>query len=202
MLKRSLAYSPYIMYVFFLFWIPIYHLFLIFQNAPKVVQKRTPSKKLHKMFKTDMYLQYSQTYVWVSASKHSMWARKRHSVHYMHFSSRALDFANSSKMQRMFYCFWGEPFQWRFPSRHLHRSLLYSAHRSHCLCFSIFVLYFLQYRFLYHCTFSYVVSKKKTYKSFAKFLMKNSCVIEKYIINVTYFENDVDALFSKKKHVK
>ena len=38
--------------------------------------------------------------------------------------------------------FFGEPFQWRFPSQHLHRSRLCFTHRSRCFCFSIFVLYF------------------------------------------------------------
>ena len=40
------------------------------------------------------------------------------------------------------FCFWRKPLQWRFPSRHLHQSLICSAHCSRCLCFSIFDLYF------------------------------------------------------------
>ena len=61
------------------------------------------SKKLHKMFKTDIYLQYSQTYMLVSASEHSRRAHRRHSIHYIYFSWRALDFTDpSQKMHRMF----------------------------------------------------------------------------------------------------
>ena len=35
----------------------------------------------------------------------------------------------------------------------------------------------------------YVVSKKKTYKLFMKFLMIKPCVFEKYIVNVIYVVN-------------
>ena len=41
-LNFSLPYSLYIMYVFISFWVSIYHFFKIFQNAPRVVRKRTP----------------------------------------------------------------------------------------------------------------------------------------------------------------
>ena len=53
--------------------------FSIFKNAAKVVPKRTrvqkptPWKKSHKMFKTDIHSQYSQTYTWGPASKHPTW---------------------------------------------------------------------------------------------------------------------------------
>ena len=143
-----------------------------------LVQKPIPWKKSPNMFETDIYLQYSQTYMWVSASKHlSPRAHRRHSVHYI------------TKCKKCF-CFWGEPFQWQFPSRHLHRSLLcYALHR-HCLCSSIFVLYFSSVSVLVPLYDFYVVSKKETYKLFTKLLMINPCVIEKYIVNVTYVVND------------
>ena len=80
------------------------------------------------------------------------------------------------KMQTMFFSFWGEPFQRRFASRHLHRGLL--------------VLYFSLVSVFVPLYDLYVVSETKTYKLFAKFLMINSCVIEKYIVNVIYVVND------------
>ena len=66
------------------------------------------------------------------------------------------------KMQKM--ClFLGEPFQWWCPSRHIHRSLLCSAHRSH-LYFSIFDLYFSSVSVFVPLYDLYVVIKKATYK--------------------------------------
>ena len=93
------------------------------------------------------------------------------------------------KMHRMF-LFSEEPFQLRFPSRHLHGNLLCSAHRSGCLNFSIFVLYFFSMSVFVQLYDLYVMSRKKTYNLFAKFLMINSYVIAKYIVNVTYMVND------------
>ena len=87
------------------------------------------------------------------------------------------------KMQTMF-CFWGESLQWRFPSRHLHESLHIDV--------VVFVFRFLFCIFI-QCPFLYdfdVVSKNKVYKLFTKFLMINPCVIENYIVNVTYVVNN------------
>ena len=83
------------------------------------------------------------------------------------------------------FCFWGEPFQWRFPSCHLYRSPVCSAHRRHYFCFLIFVFYFASVFVFIPLYDFYVLSEQKTYILFAKLLMKNPCVIEKYIVNVT-----------------
>ena len=90
------------------------------------------------------------------------------------------------KMRRMF-LFLGGAFPMTISESHLHRSLLCSAHWSRCLCFSIFVLYFSSvfvFVLLYDLD---VVSKKKIYKLYAKFLM---IMINSYIVNVTYMVND------------
>ena len=99
-------------------------------------------------------------------------------------------FCESITKCKQCFCFWGEPFQWRFPSRHLHRSLLCSAHRSRYPCFSIFVLYFSSVPVFVPLYDLNVVSKKKTYKFFANFLMINPWVFDKYIVTVTYVVND------------
>ena len=69
-------------------------------------------------------------------------------------------FAEFCEMQRMQRIFGGGgAFQCRFPSRHLHRSLLCCAHRRRCPCFSIFVLYFSSVS-VFALYDLYVVSKK------------------------------------------
>ena len=74
-----------------------------------------------------------------------------------------------TKMYRML-LFLGEPFQWGFPSRHLHRSLLLSAHWSRCFCFSIFVLYFSSVSVFVSLYDLYIVSKKKKIQIFREIL--------------------------------
>ena len=151
-----------------------------------MVQKRTPWKESQKVYKTHIYLQSSQTYTWIFASKLSTGAHIRYSIN---FSSHVLDFANPSRNAKNSLVFLGEPFQWRFPDNHLHRSLLCSEHRSR-FCFSISVLYFSSVSVFVPLYDFYLVNKKKTYKLFAKFLTINLCVIEKYIVNVTYVVDD------------
>ena len=145
-LKHSLPYLPYIIYVFLSFWVSIYHFFFsIFQNALKLVQKRMPWKKSHKMFKTDISLQYSQTYMWISISKHSTWAHRRHFVLCIHFSSfvfRAFPMPVSKS-----------------PSSSESALLCTSESLS---CFSIFVLYFSSMSVFLPLYDLHVVRKKHT----------------------------------------
>ena len=169
-------------HVFLSFWISIYHFFSIFKNAPKVVKKRTwvhkriPWEKSHKMFKTDIYLQYSQTYMWVSASKHSTWAHTRHSVHCIHFSSHALDFANPSQNANNVFVFGGSLSNKSFRVA-IFIGVCFVLHNwvvvfvfDFCFVSFFSVRFFTTVRFIL-CS----VSKKKTYKLFAKFLMTNPC---------------------------
>ena len=105
-------------------------------------------KKSHKMFKTVIHLQYSQTYMSVLASE----------LHRM----RLILWIHHKNAQNVFVFWrWG-PLQWQFPSRYLHRSLLCSAHRKRCLCLSIFVLYFCLVPVFVPLYDAYIVSKKKT----------------------------------------
>ena len=64
------------------------------------------------------------------------------------------------------------------------------AHRSRYLCLSIFVLYFSSVSVFVPLYDLYVVSKKKTYKLFAKFLKINSYVIQKYIVIKCYLRGE------------
>ena len=68
-----------------------------------MVKKRTTWKKSHKMFKTDIYSQCSQTEMSVLASKHSTWA---HTIHlYIISTSRRVRWIRGSitkKAQNVF----------------------------------------------------------------------------------------------------
>ena len=153
-------------HVFLSFWISIYHFFSIFKNAPKVVKKRTwvhkriPWEKSDKMFKTDIYLQYSQTYMWVSASKHSTWAHTRHSVHCIHFSSRALDFANPSQNANNVFVFGGSLSNKSFRVA-IFVGVCFVLHNWVVFVFRFLFCIFLPCPFFYHCTLYTMLGEQK-----------------------------------------
>ena len=118
--KHSLPYSLYILYVFFPFRVSIYHFLSIFQNAPKVVQKRIrvwkrTAWKNHTKY-SNWYLFAVFTNIHVSFSiprysawyehEHSTWAHKRHSVNFICFLSDPFFRIRPKKCTECF-CFWG-----------------------------------------------------------------------------------------------
>ena len=121
------------------------------------VQKRKPWKKSHKIFKTDIYLQYLQTYTWVSASKQSTWAHRKYSVHfvykiYIHFLTRALNFANPSQNAKNVFVFGGSLISNNFFQVAIFIEVCFALHIGVVvLVFQFLFCTFLQYPFSYHC---------------------------------------------------
>ena len=85
------------------------------------------------------------------------------------------------------FCLRGELSQRQFLSRHLHRSLLCSTHRSRCLCFSIFVLYFSSVSIFYHRT---IWTEQKENIQIIREILNDKFIRHKYIVNGAYAVND------------
>ena len=160
------------MCVFLSFWVSIYHFLCIFQNTPKVVQKWIQEKsghleKIHTKCSKLIFICSIHKHISVLASKQSSWTHRRHPLISTFLRVHWFLRIHHKKCTDYFY-FWGS-FQWWFPSRHIHRILFCSAHRSRCLCFSIFVLYFSSVSVFVPLYDLYVMSIMKTYKSFANY---------------------------------
>ena len=117
-LNHSLPYSPYT------YFTSLFHFdfqFIIFSKFLKVYQKWYKNglgyknehlEKNHtKCLKLiNIYLQYSQTDMWVLTSEHPTGTHRRHYVHCIHFMSRALDVANPSQNANNVFFFLGGAF--------------------------------------------------------------------------------------------
>ena len=163
------------MHVFFSFWISIYHSFSIFQNALKLVQKRTlvlkrtPWKNHTKYSQLILiYLQYLQTYIWVSVSKHFEWVYRRHSVHCIHFSSHALDFANPSQNAKNVFVFGGAFPITVFESPSSSESALLCTSESLCIFFDFCFVFFFSVHFCTTVRFVRSKRKKKENKNYLR----------------------------------
>ena len=136
-----MPYSLYIKYVFLSFWISTYHFLFNFLKCTKSSTNTDTLKKITQNFQ-NWYLFAVFTNIHVSFSTQEIF-RTLYSL----FVACAGFCESITKCKECFY-FWRSLSNYGFritgpvAGRHLYRSLLCSAHRSHCLRFSIFVSYF------------------------------------------------------------
>ena len=106
------------------------------------------------------------------------------------FLSRALDLANASQNAKNFFVFGGGAFPMT-----VSESLSSSEFALLCTSESLSLFYNFCFVFIFRVCFCTTVrfvrsQQKKNIQLFTKFLMKNLCVIKKFIVNCTYVVND------------
>ena len=184
-----MPYSSYILYVFFSFWVSIYHFFLNFSKCTKSGTKTnsgtktvTLKKITQKVQNWYLFVVFTNILYIVSTFRCVHWILRIHHT-----------------MQRTFF-FWAEPFQWRFPRRHLYRSLLCSAHRGVVVLFFDFCfLFFFSVRF--YTTVRFVRSEQKENIKIIREILSAKSMRHRKVYSKFYLRGERQPLL-KNKHVK